>query len=459
MRLFRDRVDAGKRLTKELKRYAGRDDVVVLALPRGGVVVGFEVARALSAPLDVFVVRKLGLPGREELAMGAIASGGVRVLNEEVVRWNRVSDSMIDAVALREQRELERRELLYRSGRPMPDLRNKTIVLVDDGLATGTTMRAAVIALRSFKPAHMIIAVPTGPPETCKEFEEEVETVICATTPQPFWAIGIWYEDFRQTTDEEVQRLLSAAARFTTPVISNRNEENGMGRSSKTLLKEHEVGIDAGLVTLKGHLSVPDGAQGIVLFAHGSGSSRFSPRNQFVARGLREGGLATLLLDLLTTEEEEADVDTKQYRFDIALLASRVVSATDWLLRQPLSADLRIGYFGSSTGAAAALIAAAKRPDAVGAIVSRGGRPDLAMADLAKVKAPTLLLVGDKDTLVIEFNYDALARIHAEKKLEIIPGAGHLFEEKGALQKVVHLARKWFVHHLTSAGGGFEKAV
>ncbi|MFZ0930101.1 MAG: phosphoribosyltransferase [Syntrophobacteraceae bacterium] len=212
MKLFRDRNEAGRTLARELMRYAGRDDVIVLALPRGGVPVAFEVARALNAPMDVFLVRKLGLPGREELAMGAVASGGVRVLNEDVVRWYQISQSTIDSVAQREQAELERREHAYRGGRPMPELSNKRVILVDDGLATGTTMRAAITALQSYKPARIIIAVPTGPPDTCREFQGEVDAAICLTTPEPFWAIGAWYEDFRQTTDEEVRSLLDQAA-------------------------------------------------------------------------------------------------------------------------------------------------------------------------------------------------------------------------------------------------------
>jgi len=212
MKLFKDRFEAGRMLARELMHYADRDDVVVLALPRGGVPVAFEVAKALNAPLDVFLVRKLGLPGREELAMGAIASGGVRVLNEEVVGWYKVNEKVIDSVAQREQRELERRERAYRGNRAMPLLRNRTAILVDDGLATGTTMRAAVSALRKYNPARIVIAVPTAPQETCREFREVVDSIVCATTPQPFWAIGAWYEDFSQTTDEEVRDLLDKFA-------------------------------------------------------------------------------------------------------------------------------------------------------------------------------------------------------------------------------------------------------
>ncbi len=221
---------------------------------------------------------------------------------------------------------------------------------------------------------------------------------------------------------------------------------------------ENLVNIKAQGVTLEGNLNIPGDAQGIVIFAHGSGSSRFSPRNQFVAHGLQQGGIATLLLDLLTFEEERVDVNTREYRFDIGLLAGRVVCATDWLLRQPETKDFRIGYFGSSTGAAAALIAAAQRVDKVDAVVSRGGRPDLAMTDIGKVRAATLFIVGGNDNPVIALNRDAFVRIRAEKRLEIIPGASHLFEEPGALGKVVRLARQWFQQHLTE-GGGYQRAV
>lgn len=209
MKLFRDRTEAGRMLAKDLMRYAGRDDVVVLALPRGGVPVAYEVAKALHAPLDLFIVRKLGVPGCEELAMGAVASGGVRVLDRDVARWYQVSQSTIESVTQAERQELERRERVYRGSRPMPELSNRTVILVDDGMATGSSMLAAITALRSYKPAQIIVAVPTGPPDTCRKFQGEADAVVCATTPEPFWAIGAWYEDFRQVTDEEVQSLLA----------------------------------------------------------------------------------------------------------------------------------------------------------------------------------------------------------------------------------------------------------
>jgi len=210
---FRDRSEAGRLLAAKLTAYADRPDVVVLALPRGGVPVAYEVARALGAPLDIFLVRKLGIPGHEELAMGAVATGGVRVLNEQVVRALRILDYVIDAVAAKEEQELARRERLYRGDRPPPDVHGRTVILVDDGLATGATMHAAIQALRQQQPAHIVVAVPTASPEACDELREEVDDVVCALTPEPFYAVGLWYEDFSQTTDEEVRDLLARSAK------------------------------------------------------------------------------------------------------------------------------------------------------------------------------------------------------------------------------------------------------
>ncbi|HEX6751597.1 MAG TPA: phosphoribosyltransferase [Longimicrobium sp.] len=208
---YHDRHDAGRTLARLLMDHAGARDVLVLALPRGGVPVGYEVARALGAPLDIFLVRKLGVPGHEELAMGAIASGGVRVLNPRVVDQLGIPRSAIDRVAEREQAELERRERAYRGDRPAPRVEGCDVILVDDGLATGSTMRAAAAALKAMRPRRLVVAVPVAAAETCDELRAEVDAVVCALTPEPFYAVGLWYEDFSQTTDEEVRELLAAA--------------------------------------------------------------------------------------------------------------------------------------------------------------------------------------------------------------------------------------------------------
>jgi putative phosphoribosyl transferase len=210
---FKDRRDAGRKLAQKLATYVGQPNVLILALPRGGVPVGYEVALALNAPLDIFIVRKLGLPGREELAIGAIASGDVRVLNRDVIRMLSVPDEVINFVAKRELQELQRRENLYRKDRPYPELRDRTVILIDDGLATGASMRAAIAGLRAQNPTRIVIAVPAAAPDVCDAFRREVDEIVCAVTPEPFYGVGRWYEDFSQVTDEEVRILLEEANR------------------------------------------------------------------------------------------------------------------------------------------------------------------------------------------------------------------------------------------------------
>jgi len=250
--------------------------------------------------------------------------------------------------------------------------------------------------------------------------------------------VGLWYDDFEQTSDAEVGALLSQA------------QDRADAAQAASTQEGVTVRIDAGGVQLEGDLALPSGARGVVLFAHGSGSSRFSPRNRAVAAALRASGLGTLLVDLLTRDEERVDARAGHLRFDIRLLATRLVACIDWLARGARTSELRIGCFGASTGAAAALVAAAARPRSVGAAVSRGGRPDLAGPALEQVRAPTLLIVGSEDEVVLELNREALQRLRGEKALVVIPGATHLFEEPGALEQVADLARRWFVRWLAA---------
>ena len=440
---YRDRAHAGQVLAERLRHYAGRTDVIVLALPRGGVPVGHEVARALHAPLDVFVVRKLGVPGHEELAMGAIASGGVRVINDSALAGLGIDEDTIDAVARRERQELDRREQRYRQGRSPPDVAGKVAILVDDGLATGATMRAAVAALRRHRPSRIVVAVPAAARPTCDQLAGEVDEIVAAATPSPFRAVGLSYLDFSQTTDDEVRRLLDGA---------------WPGQADQELTIP--LGAAAPGVALQAALVVPRQPKGVVLFAHGSGSSRHSPRNRQVAAVLQEAGMATLLADLLTADEEQLDRRTRHLRFDIGLLADRLAALADWLAADERTAALPLGLFGASTGAAAALVAAARRPATVAGVVSRGGRPDLAGPALPSVRAPTLLIVGSLDTEVLELNRQALDRLTGvegnggEQRLEVVPGAGHLFEEPGTLDRVASLARSWFERHLGDPAGG-----
>ncbi|KYF80024.1 phosphoribosyl transferase [Sorangium cellulosum] len=441
--VFRDRVDAGRRLAFALRRY--RDEApVVLGLPRGGVPVAYEVARALKAPLDVWVVRKLGTPGYEELGLGAISEGGEVYLNDEVVAELGVPQEEVAEIVGRKAAEVEARVQRFRRGRPPPDLEGRTAIVVDDGIATGGTMRAALRAIRRRGPRRLVLAVPVASPRTLDSLRPEADEVACLAADPHLFAIGAYYRDFSQTTDDDVVELLERARGGGAGAEGD--EEGPAGVPGEELPVELELDDGA---RLQGSLTIPAGATGLVLFAHGSGSSRHSPRNRFVAEVLQSAGLATLLFDLLTGEEEAADERTGHLRFDVELLAGRVLGAALATRELPETSALRIGYFGASTGAAAALIAAARRPDLAEAVVSRGGRPDLAGAYLEQVHAPTLLLVGSVDTEVLALNRQALERLRGVRQLAIVEGATHLFEEPGTLEEVARAAGAWFVRYLS----------
>ena len=437
--LFQDRREAGHVLARALESFRNRDDVIVLALPRGGVPVAYEVARELNLPFDIFIVRKLGAPGQEELAMGAIASGGTVVINRSIVDELGITREQIEAIAQREKLEIDRREREYRDGRPPLQIEGRTAILIDDGLATGASMRAAARALRP-RVRHVIVAVPVASEFTCEELRNEVDDVVCAMMPQPFYAVGMFYRNFEQTSDEEVRDLLSHAPGDH----AGQRQSGEYGNSSHST----NVRIPSDRAMLQGDLTAPANPKGVVLFVHGSGSSRHSPRNQRVARVLQDAGIATLLFDLLTEDEESVDVRTAELRFNIEFLARRLLDATGWLTQQSQFRTMKLGYFGASTGAAAALLAASQMRGSITAIVSRGGRADLAGPALRKVESPTLLIVGGNDSVVLELNHQAMQQLSCEKRLEIVPGATHLFEEPGALDDVARLARDWFERYL-----------
>jgi putative phosphoribosyl transferase len=451
---FLDRREAGRRLAGQLLYLRG-EDVVVLGLPRGGIPVAAEVARALGAPLDVIVVRKLGVPVQPELGMGAIGEGDVRIINPEVVEITRVSMAQIAAVEARERAELQRRARRFRGDRSPAPLAGRTAIIVDDGIATGSTARAACQVVRAQGATRVVLAVPVAPPSTRDSLASDADEVICLETPEHFLAIGEWYRDFSQTSDDEVIGLLRQAAHERGQGAGLRSPgpapfpgpSPAVGHRPAPASWDGEVTIAAGAVRLAGHLSTSETAPGVVLFAHGSGSSRLSPRNRFVADVLADAGLGTLLFDLLTVEEEQDRANV----FDIGLLAGRLTDATRWLHDQPGLASARIGYFGASTGAGAALWAATEPGNDIAAVVSRGGRPDLAIPRLAAVRAPTLLIVGGLDGVVLEMNREAQQHLRCENDLTIVPGATHLFSEPGALERAAGLARDWFTRYLAPA--------
>jgi len=436
MVVFADRADAGRRLARELESVRG-PDAVVLGLPRGGVPVAFEVAEALDAPLDVIVVRKLGVPFQPELAMGAIGEGGVRLLDPEVLARARITEAELGIVERRERAALQARVARLRRGRRRIDLDGRTAIIVDDGLATGSTARAACLVARRLGAVRVIVAVPVAPAQTV-EYLPEADTVVCVSVPARFVAVGAHYRDFSATSEDEVVALLDAAER--------RMQRRAAVQAPADCV-DADVEIPAGVLALAGHLHLPDGAAGVVVFAHGSGSSRHSPRNRFVAEVLHRAGLGTLLLDLLSVEEERDRASV----FDIRMLATRLTAATRWLAGRPGTDICRLGYFGASTGAGAALWAAAEPGAPVTAVVSRGGRPDLAGPRLGLVRAPMLVIVGSADTAVLQLNRQAQAQLRCPSELAVVAGATHLFEEPGTLAEAAILACDWFTRYLPAA--------
>jgi putative phosphoribosyl transferase len=527
---FTDRHEAGRRLAADLGPWAG-GDTLVLGLPRGGVPVAEEVARALRAPLDVCLVRKLGVPAQPELAMGAIGEDGVRVLNDDVLRMARVAPDALEAVEERERAALQRRSVRYRDGRPPLPVEGRTVLVVDDGVATGATERAACQVVRARGARRIVVAVPVAPPGWEQRFAGVADACVCPYTPAGFTAIGQFYDDFAQVDDAEVAAARARAGAFGDgprgdpdgggqagdPAAGGGPEGGGQGGGPRDggaaggspeggggqgggsrgggaagggpeggggaeggdgqgggpredgtaggspegggtadapgrgagAVVARDVVIPAGSARLAGELTVPAGAGTVVVFAHGSGSGRHSTRNRFVAHHLNRAGLGTLLFDLLTPAEE-AD---RGLAFDIPLLAGRLGAAIRRLRAEPGARGLDVACYGASTGAAAALWAAADSGLGVTAIVSRGGRPDLAEPRLGLVSAPTLLIVGGHDPAVLNLNRQAQARLRCPSELAIVPGAGHLFEEPGTLRAVADLARDWFTGRRPATGG------
>jgi predicted phosphoribosyltransferase/dienelactone hydrolase len=440
---FLHRRDAGRILADHLRQHRPPLDepIVVLGVPRGGVPVAEEVARALDAPLDVIVVRKLGVPGHTELAAGAIGENGVRVLNHDVLRATHITDEQLAMVEAREREELAHRVAAFRRARPRASLTGTTALIVDDGVATGASARAACQVARAAGATKVVLAVPVAPADWGVRFGGAADELVAMTTPDGFWSVSQWYDDFTPVTDDEVVACLQRSG-TPTPVTGGAD-----GAPMLATALDEAVAIDAAGAVICGQLTVPRDAKGVVVFVHGSGSSRHSPRNRYVAEVMQQAGLGTLLFDLLTPEEEMQRANV----FDIDLLERRLVDVITWLqrdLERHSGVGSTIGLFGASTGAAAALVVAARPQSPVAAVVSRGGRPDLAGEALQRVQIPTLLIVGGHDQAVLELNRDAQAHLGGRSELAVVPGASHLFTEPGTLARAATLASQWFLTYL-----------
>ena len=422
MHYFQDRTEAGQLLAQRLLPYK-KDRPIILAVPRGGVPVAAEVAKELQAPLDLLLIKKIGLPGDEELAIGALGEAAEPWLNQELISKLRVHRKDIDRVITQKKAELARQNENWRDLREHVEVLGRNLIVVDDGVATGATQFAAVKLLRQMKAKKIIVAVPLGPLDTLKKLKEVADEVIYLEAPYPFFAVGPWYLNFSQVSDQEVSKYLQNLKRKTH--------------------RQEEFEFVDGEAKLKADLTIVKEMKGLVIFAHGSDSSRKSPRNQFVAKVFNKAGFGTLLVDLLT----EFEAGNRKNVFDVALLVRRVLAATDAVILRLKSSELPIAFFGASTGAAAALGAAVKTNHSVFAVISRGGRPDLAEVDFAKVNVPVLLIVGGEDLQVIALN-KKVEKLLPQVTMVIVPGATHLFEESGALEKVAVLARNWLLENL-----------
>ena len=442
--MFVDRVDAGRQLAERLRHFANDPNAVVVGLPRGGVPVAREVARSLWLDLDVIIVRKLGVPSHPELAMGqsgrtacwwsprrSSAERTCGATNSTTSSSGNGESSTGVPVAIAQT--VRRRRCA-----------DRVVVVVDDGIATGSTARAACDVARAGGAQRIVLAVPVAPRDWQNRLGHAADDYVAVDTPADFGAVGRFYQDFSATPDREVIRCLRDVRVRTTP-----DEATGTAQPASSTGADGGVEIALGdddAHHLSARLDVPADPIGGVVFAHGSGSSRHSVRNRRVAAHLNEARLATLLIDLLTPSEQEVRSNV----FDVELLGGRLTQATAWVSAHPTLRDLPVGYFGASTGAAAALWSASVPGATVAAVVSRGGRPDLAADRLPFMAVPTLLIVGGQDTAVLDLNRRASAAMRCRSELAIVPGATHLFEETGALELVADLARDWFVEHFTA---------
>jgi putative phosphoribosyl transferase len=408
--------------------------------------------------MEVIVTRKVGVPGIEEVALGAIAEGSQRVVADTVAWYLGVPPRIVDRLAARERVELERRVALYASGLASLDLRGRTVILIDDGIATGASVRAALRSIREKKPARVVVATPVAARDAAEDVRLEVDELIAVVTPARFTTVATAYDDYSPVTDDDVLAFMGRPTRRTSASMRDVSDRLGAaltradGRSRDT---ERTIGIQTSDAAVVGDLGVPsfvpslrrgqraEGVRGLVILAHGGGGSRSSYRNRYIAGRLRLSGYATLRLDLLTADEQRLDAETPAFRFDIDRLASRFASACEWVEREGVAGAHHTVLTGSGTAAAAALETAARRPHRVFAVATRGGRVDLVTDSLPRVRTPVLLVVGGADRESVRRNSSAVDRLPRGAVLLKVPRAGRTLEEPGALGFVAEHFVSW----------------
>jgi putative phosphoribosyl transferase len=445
--IFRDRGTAADALARSLTRFAAESDVMVIGLARGGVPIARHVASAIGASFSVLISRKIGVPGIEEVALGAIAEGMDDVVTDSVAWYIGVPSDVLERLAARERLELARRERLYRDGHPLPCVEGRTVILVDDGLATGATLRAAARAVRLRRPKRIIAAVPVASRLALDDLRGEVDEIVAVVVTDAFQTVSSSYESFAPVSDDDVLTALGRPARRVSEIVTDITHR--ITDAERTI----EIPITDGCVVADLGTSLHLGSRGrgatlrergaLAILAHAGGSSRDSYRNRYMAGRLRLSGYATMRVDLLTPHEQELDARNGSMRFDVARIAARLTDVCDWAVRAGIYGARRTILIGSSTGAAAALATAAQRQANTFAVVARGGRVDLTGPRLARVRAPVLLIVGDADREAVRLNSDAMQALPRGAKLIRIPGAGQTFGEPGALGAVAEHTVKW----------------
>jgi putative phosphoribosyl transferase len=445
--VFRDRAHAGDALAHSLRRFADQSDVIVLGLARGGVPMARQVADAIGAPFNVLISRTIGVPGIEELAFAAISEGSDRVVADPLAWYIGVPPGIVDRLASRERIELARRAALYREGEALPDVKGRVVILVDDGLASGATLRAAALGMRGGHPKRLVAAVPVASRAGLDEMRDEVDEMIALSVPRAFHTVSSSYERFEPLTDDDVLTALGRPVRRVSRMVYD--------ISGRITDGERTIEIPVGDGRLVGELATsqhfgfhdnneaghePDA---LVVLAHGGGGNRDSYRNRYIAGRLRMSGYATLRVDLLTNAEQQMESRTSEIRCDVARAAARLTDVCDWATRAGVYGARRVILLGAGTVAAAALSAAAQRQSNTLAVVTRGGRVDLSGPDLARVRAPVLMLVGEADDQGVELSRHATQFLPRRATLIRIPGASHTFAEPGALGAVAEQTVRW----------------
>ena len=433
--VLKNRQEAGRVLAQKIKSVLSSvSDAMVVALPPGGVPIAFEISEEFSIPLCVLAASKIRAPSRPDLIIGAITEEGHHHIDDFSSRLIGTSRDKLEQTLAREKLAIESKVRRYRPGEVLPDLKNKTIILVDDGPTSNMTARVVASYLRFKEVRQIVLAVPVCAKQSVAELTADFDHVISLYHPGPFFSMRDYFLDFRDISDEEVQYLLS------------KSRKKKFANTEKAFSRKVLIPVE-GSIELQATLSIPTYAKGIVLFAHPNSSKRFEYRNNMIAEELNRIGIATLLFDSLTDDEslERANV------FDIPFLASRLAFATKWVRLHRMTRELSIGFLSEGSGAAAALWASTYLGADVSSIVSRGGRPDLAQVRLTRVNTPTLLIVGDQDTEIIEINKNCL-RTLSSGKLILIPGASHLFDEPNTIEEVSREASLWFLKNFKTVG-------